>query len=79
MVGKRESESGTDSAGKIRERFEMVHTQLVQMLIEHGVKAYTRGGHIFALNIYSDIAGYVHEDWIRMRPSLKVVKAFLGY
>ena len=57
----------------------MIHTQLVQMLAEHGVKAYMRGGYIFALYCYQDIAGYVHEDWIRMRPSLKVVKAFLGY
>jgi hypothetical protein len=57
----------------------MIHTQLVNMLIEHGVKAYMRGGYIFALSSYSDIAGYVHDDWIRMRPSLKVVKAFLGY
>ena len=57
----------------------MIHTQLVNMLIEHGVKAYMRGGYIFALNCYSDLAGCVHEDWIRMRPSVKVVRAFLGY
>jgi len=57
----------------------MIHTQLVNMLIEHGVKAYMRGGYIFALNCYQDVAGYVHEDWIRMRPSVKVVRAFLGY
>lgn len=57
----------------------MVHIRLVQMLAEHGVKAYMRGGYIFALDYYQDIAGYVHEDWIQMRPSLKVVRAFLGY
>jgi len=57
----------------------MAREQLVQMLIEHGVRAYERHGHIFAYDLYSDQAGYVHERIVELRASLKAVRSFLGY
>ena len=57
----------------------MARTQLVQFLLDHGVKAYQRGGMIYAYDLYSDAAGYVHERIVTLRPSVRTVRAFLGY
>ena len=57
----------------------MAREQLVQILRDHGVRAYTRAGHIFALDVYSDVAGVLHDGWVEIRPSLKAVRDFLGY
>ena len=57
----------------------MARSQLVQMLIEHGVRAYERHGHIFAYDLYSDLGGFVHERIVELRPSLKAIRDFLGY
>ena len=57
----------------------MARNQLVQLLLDHGVKAYTAHGYIIAQNTYQDAAGTIQEGWIRLRPSVKVIRAFLGY
>jgi hypothetical protein len=57
----------------------MARSQLVQFLLDHGVKAYQRGGMIYAYDMYSDAAGYVHERIVALKPSLRTVKVFLGY
>jgi hypothetical protein len=57
----------------------MAREQLVQILREHGVRAYTRNGSIYALDQYQDAAGVVHDGFIRLRPSLRAIRDFLGY
>ena len=57
----------------------MARNQLVQLLLDHGVKAYTAHGYIIAQNTYQDAAGTIQEGWIRLRPSVKVIRHFLGY
>lgn len=57
----------------------MSRSKLVDILTSHSVKAYQANGFIYALNEFTDEAGYFHEGWIRLRPSLRVVRAFLGY
>ena len=57
----------------------MARSQLIQILREHGIRAYAAHGRIFARNVYADEAGVLHDDWIRLKPSIKVVRAFLGY
>ena len=57
----------------------MARSQLVQFLLDHGVKAYQRGGLIYAYDLYSDMAGIIHERIVTIRPSARAVRAFLGY
>ena len=57
----------------------MAREKLVQLLIEHGVRAYERHGHIFAYDLYSDLGGFVHERIVELRPSLKAIRDFLEY
>ena len=57
----------------------MAREQLVQILREHGVRAYTRSGSIYALDQYQDESGTVHDAFVRLRPSLRAIRDFLGY
>jgi len=57
----------------------MARSQLVQILKDHGVRAYERNGSIFALEQYQDESGTVHDTFVRLRPSLKTIRDFLGY
>ena len=66
------------SQSNTRREIEMARSQLIQILKDHGVRAYAAHGRIFARNVYADEAGVLHDDWIRLRPSLKAVRDFLG-
>jgi hypothetical protein len=57
----------------------MARSQLIQLLRDHGFRAYARYGYLYALDLYTDEAGCVHEHFVALRPRLKVVMAFLGY
>jgi len=57
----------------------MSRSRLVELLKDHGVRAFERGGQILAYDLYSDESGTVHERIVSIRPSKGAVLAFLGY
>ena len=57
----------------------MSRTSLVEMLTNHGVRAYQHNGYIRAWDVQQDETGTICEGWVRLRPSLRVIRAFLGY
>jgi hypothetical protein len=57
----------------------MPRTKLLEILKNHGVRAYLRGGRIFAEDFGQDEAGTVSERVVELPSTLKAVRAFLGY
>ena len=57
----------------------MARSKLLEILQGHGVKAYTRGGNLYALKTDQDEAGFVHDTFVRLHPTLRAVRYFLGY
>ena len=57
----------------------MSTTALVVILRQHGFRAWISNGRIFAEDIVYDRAGGKHIAAVELWPSVKAVKAFLGY
>jgi len=57
----------------------MARSKLVEILQNHGVRAWTRGGHIYALDLTADEVGTVSERVIELPANFRAIKAFLGY
>jgi hypothetical protein len=57
----------------------MARITLVEILKDHGVRAYLRGGRIFAEDFWQDEAGTVSERIVELSPSVRAIRAFLGY
>ena len=53
--------------------------KLLTLLHEHGVKAHIRGGNLYALSTQADEAGFVNDTFIRLHPTVRAVRYFLGY
>ena len=79
LAGTQERVSGVKALARYRKGFIMARSKLVEILKEHGVRAYEQNGHIYALDTYQDAGGFVHDHFVRLRASLRVVRAFLGY
>ena len=67
------------AAGERAERNTMSKTALVVIIRQHGFRAWISNGRIFAEDIVYDRAGGKHIAAVELRPSVKAVKAFLGY
>ena len=57
----------------------MARQQLVQLLKDHGVRAWAENGNLYAVDLYADGGGVVHDRVIELTPTLKAVRKFLGY
>lgn len=57
----------------------MSRRSLVRILREHGIHAYTSHGHIFAWDVYSTLDHKLVQSLVELKPSIKVIRDFLGY